>query len=124
MSFKTVSVSPPNSVVLVMDPDAGDVPQTMGGRLIAATSSSIAVGCLSEHDGQTSLHLGSDGVTPDHTLAFEGTLATPNRLLAICSVSRQPYVSIDVPAAQTGVQIWLNDDSEPDDIRVVVVPAL
>lgn len=40
-----------------MDPTAGAVPESLGGRLVAGTFSCVAIGCLSEHDGLTSLSL-------------------------------------------------------------------
>lgn len=120
MGFKTVAVAPPNSVVLVMDPRTGDVPETMGGQLVASTPSCVAIGCLAEKDGQTSLHLGDYEVTPAHALIFDGLIETPSRLLAVCNVRREPYLSMAVAEERTQVRIWVNDDVEPDDIGVVV----
>lgn len=48
MAIVTVKVAPPNSVVLVSDVNGGEIPKTMGGSLVSATNTCVAVGCLSE----------------------------------------------------------------------------
>jgi hypothetical protein len=115
---REVTVKAPNSLILVGDPD-GQPPVSMADKLVAATTSCVAVGTLSQPDGATRLRL--FGATDDlpERLAFEGLLQTPNRLVAVRNVLGETYLEKHVSAAVTSVQIWVNDLSEPDDICVL-----
>jgi hypothetical protein len=53
-------------VIFIMDQSVGEVPKAMNKALVAATPSCIAVGTLSEHDGETLISL-SDGAPPPGT---------------------------------------------------------
>ena len=119
---KEIRIAPRNSVILVMDQSVGEVPKAMNKALVAATPSCIAVGTLSEHDGLTLISL-SDAAPPpgtDMSLVFDGVLTTPTRKVSLCSVLDEALVALDVPAESTRVQIWANDDTEPDQIHVAV----
>ena len=107
----------PNSLVLVGDP-AGRPPLSMGKELVAATPSCVAVGTLSEADGATRLRLVETAGDVPPILAFQGTLQTPNRVLAIWNVLGETY--LEKPASKTTkVQIWVSHSSEPDEICVL-----
>lgn len=121
---RTVTLAPKGSLVLVMDRAVGVIPETMDGRLVAATPTCVAVGTLSEQDGDTSLSL-SDEAAPFGFVAapvFEGVLRTPSRVLSVCSVPDDVLLEMTVPSDQTRVRIYANDATEPDSISVVVVP--
>jgi len=69
----------PNSLLLVGDP-TGEVPQHMSGKLVASTPGRVAVGTLSDVDGETDVRV-LDALTADDRrpiyLAFDGvSLAT------------------------------------------------
>ncbi len=115
----SAKVAPPNSVVLVTDPSNGEIPRTLGGSLIAATSSCVAIGCRSEVDGETEFTLGTTReVDPGNRPAFEGELKTPSRKIAVRSVLGQTILEAPVQQEQTTIRVWLNDPKEPD--RVIV----
>ena len=119
---KYVLLAPRNSLILVMDQSVGEIPESMNKALVAATPSCIAVGTLSEHDGETLISL-SDEASPgkvDLSLVFDGVLETPARKLSLCSVLDEALITLDVPAETTCVQVWANDDKEPNEIAVVV----
>lgn len=118
------TLAPRNSIILVMDRTVGVIPETMGGGLVASTPTCIAIGTLSEHDGETSISL-SDEAPP----AGEGgharldvVLKTPSRSLSVCSVLDEVLLEMNVPSDETRVQVWANDDAEPDNIVIVVIP--
>lgn len=118
---KETRISPRNSLILVMDKTVGEVPKTMNRALVAATPSCVAVGTLSELDGETLISL-SDGALPSGatlSLVFEGVLKTPARKLSLCSVLDETILELDVPGEKTRVQIWANADAEPDEVHVV-----
>jgi hypothetical protein len=118
-----IRIAAPNSVVLVMDPSIGEIPETMGGASIAATLSCIAVGTLSALDGETLISL-SDELrdAPEEEPAFDGTVETPERRVSVCSVMNRSLLECEVTTDTTRVRIWTNHASEPDVVRIVVQP--
>jgi hypothetical protein len=118
--MKTLSISPPNSLIMVMDFASGRVPKAMGDGLVSATDSCIAVGCLSEHDGATEIHLGqAHDVVPNDALVFDGYISTPTKKLSICSVMNEELLSAEVAGTKTHVRVFANDPMEPDRIFVL-----
>ncbi|MDB6013971.1 MAG: hypothetical protein JWL65_6221 [Gammaproteobacteria bacterium] len=112
-------LAPPYSVVVISDSGGGKVLDAMRGQLIVATNSCVAVGCLSEVDGETEFVLGvSSEVNPGEPPTFEGKLGTPSRRLEISSVLGDLILVTTVPQYETLVRIWVNDPKEPD--RVIV----
>lgn len=119
MSAVTKKVAPPNSVVLVSDSSSGEIPKTMGGQLVSATDTCIAVGCMAEDDGQTEITLASLAeVDQDEKPSYEGMLRTPKHRVVVRSVLGQQLLELSVAHELTRIKIWANDPSEPD--RVVV----
>ena len=112
-------VAPPYSVVLISDSGGGKIPDGMRVQLIVATDSCVAVGCLSEVDGETEFVLGASAeVNPGKPPTFEGKLGTPRRRLEISSVLGDSILMTPVLQSETVVRIWVNDPKEPD--RVIV----
>lgn len=115
-----VDVAPNNSVILIMDRSVGEVPDAMRGKLVAATSSCIAIGTLSEHDGETSIFLSDEGRPSGmDNPVFEGTLYTPSRVISVCSTLGVILLEMPVISDRIRVQIWANDAIEPDTIEIV-----
>ncbi len=113
-------VSPSHSLLLVTD-EAGIIPASLGNDLVAATSSCVAVGTLSEHDGETTISL-SDGGEPDPlglALVFDGGLATASGRLCVCTVQGEVLLSLRFAQHAFRVRIWANDPAEPDHIEVI-----
>ena len=117
-----VVVRPPNSLVLVMDPQVAVVPDRMDQGLVAATESCVAVGTLAEHDGPTHIRLvgsgSSDlGVLSDEPI-WDGTLRTLDRV-SVVTVFGEELLSL--PAEQSSrVRVWANHPTEPDELFIVV----
>ena len=118
-------VQPPSSLLLVMDPTVGRVPETMGGELTASTGSCVAIGTRSEADGATRVRLLTSGELAEREedtpslLAWQGMLATPTGELVVASVTGETYASRPVTAS-TRLRLLVNDEEEPDEIWVVV----
>jgi len=119
--MSTVDVAPPNSLLLIMDRSAGHVPDSMSGALVASTSTCIAIGTLSEHDGTTRVSMGEDR-SPRLSGApvFDGVLETPGKTVAVCSVLDEVIIEAPVESERTRVRIWANDRTEPSNIDIVV----
>jgi hypothetical protein len=115
-------VAPPNSLVLVMDHTLGNVPDSMNQNLVASTQSCVAVGTLSEADGETFLSLSDETPSrlPNRAPVFDGVLPTPSKRVSVCSVRDEPLLLLDVPASRTRVRVWANHTSEPNEIWIVV----
>jgi len=115
-------LSPINSVILLLDPVTGMIPDSMGGGLVSSTPSCVAIGTLSAADGTTAIVLSDEeepvGCDPTMQLVFEGELETPTLKLAVCTVDLQEVLALRVDRTQTVVQVWVNDPSEPDQICV------
>lgn len=114
-------ISPPNSLLIISDSDIGEIPQSMD-RPVVATPSCIVVGTLAFCDGETSVAL-SDGRDDGDAIAglrrvFAGLLATPTKEVHIYTVELRLVEKLAVAGAQTMVEIWANDDSEPDRLCV------
>lgn len=119
MTHLSTRLSPPNSLLLVLDPRTGELPDTLAGAPIAATSSGIAVGTLTEIDGETEVHLSDSVGTPedsDLVMRWEGELVTAGRL-GILTIDSDVLMELEV-GETVNVQIWTNDAAEPNIIWV------
>ena len=94
----------------------------MNNGLVVATNTCVAVGTLSEFDGETRITLldNIEEITCNKHVVFDGFLDTPSKKISICSILDEPLVECDVPNPRTGIIVWANDEFEPDDIKVVV----
>ncbi len=106
------NIAPQNSLLLVMDRDSGVVPQSMGGKLVAATPSCVAVGTLSAADGETWVLLTDEKdrtrEIPGLRMVYSGVLATPQSEVHVCTVLNRTVLKLDVPDIQSNVEIWVN----------------
>jgi hypothetical protein len=116
-----VSVSPPNSLVLIGDA-SGDLPDTMGDDLVSATANVVAVGTLAETDGKTQIRVIETGSSEHRPpkLVFEGVLQVPSGRLTVQSVLGEVYAERPIARGRTRVEIWVNDDREPDEVCAVL----
>jgi hypothetical protein len=108
----------PKGIVLVEDYAGGELPLVIPGRLVAATATCIAVGCMAL--AATEVTLSEIGAAPPFTdaAAFEGRLLTPTHTLAVRSLHGATLLSATVPLPSTLVRIWTNRPAEPD--RIVI----
>jgi hypothetical protein len=117
-----VTVRAPNSVILVGDPRR-EPPEAMLGAVVAAAAASVAVGTMSEVDGQARIRLVEPpddvGERPGF-LGFDGTLDLAEGRLAVTNVTGDMYISHRVTEGSPRIRIWLDHPSEPQDIYVLV----
>jgi hypothetical protein len=118
---QSTRITPPNSLVLVMDRSVGEIPKTMQGQAISATRTCIAIGTLSAADGETTVELTDEtAIVPVGGATFEAVLDTPERKIVICSVLNETLMDCEVNGSRTKVRIWTNHPSEPDTVNVFV----
>lgn len=117
----TTNARPAYSVILLMDRSVAIIPESMKSQLLAMTPSCIAVGTLSEHDGETHISLSDDilPALPMQKAVCDSVVETPSKVLSICTVLDEVLLEIRVPQKVTRLRIWVNSSSEPD--RIVVV---
>lgn len=123
MMQQSITISPPNSLIFVMDHAAGELPEDMGGKLVASTASCVAVGTLAEFDGETTITLADTFDVAALHIAFEGTLHTPNGEVSISNTRNEQLLTGKAWTPSTNVRIFVNDDSEPDQIVVLLSAA-
>ncbi len=118
-----MKIAPSHSLVLIMDHRFGEVPVSFSGALVASTSSCVAVGTLCEQDGPTRITLTDEtdvACVSGFRRVFAGVIETPERSVSVCDTLVEPHLTLDVDADRTLVEVWANDDSEPDRIVVQV----
>ncbi len=82
-------VAAPSALLLVEDSSGGERPLVVAGQLVAATATSIAVGCSASV--ATEVRIGDVGIA-DAAVAvsvFDGRLSTPTRTLAVLDDPRR-----------------------------------
>src|SRR3989304_5737681 len=107
--MQSLSLAPPNSLILVMDPSAHDIPKSMGGSLVSATPSVVAIGCRAEVDGETEVRLGHDkevdlGTSP----GFVGPLDVPTLFVSVRPVLGEEILSQRVGRGHGPLRVWGN----------------
>lgn len=121
MICKYIQIAVPNSVVLVMDQSAGEIPDSMNGGIVSASPTCVAIGTASEVDEQVLLELTDTPPDPDTDLTQIHTsrISTPSREVAVCSIYDERLLSTDVPSDVSQIEVWVNHPTEPN--RIVVV---
>jgi len=119
--IQEVQVAPPNSVILLMDHTIGQVPDTMVQNVLAANDSCVAIGTLSESDGESFISLSDEAPPnqPKQNPVFCGILPTPSKRLVVCSIYDELLLSLEVPSTRTRVRIWINHPHEPNEIWII-----
>jgi hypothetical protein len=116
-------VSAPKALLLVEDSSGGEMPLPVPGELVAATATSIAVGCSAS--GATEVTIGDVGVSggPAAVAVFDGELSTPTRRLAVRTILGATLLEVVVPSTATRVRISANAPTAPTAITVGVAKA-
>jgi hypothetical protein len=112
-------VAPQNSLVFVEDSRGGEVPLSINNSLVSYTSTCLAIGCLCETDGETTIGIGYfENMDTGLTLEFTGFIETPSLIIAINDINRTRLLEISVKSSKTNLEVWANHDVEPDKIVV------
>lgn len=115
--------APPNSLILVPDPEIGGIPTSLENGLIAATPTCVVVRTMTSADGVTRIRVGTpDALVPAAeeglALIWQGQVRTSTRL-AIATVYGKDLVSLPT-YGDVDLQIWANDKIEPDELLIMV----
>lgn len=107
-------------MILLMGSRSAEIPTSLQGNLVAATSSCIAIGTLSESEGPTRIILTGQESTSDRPklLGFEGTLLAPSRTLAVYSVDLEPLLEIHIRSDRPHIRVFVDHPSEPEIVEI------
>jgi hypothetical protein len=124
MTVRT-KIAPRNSLLLVMDRDSREIPDSLNGQLVAATPSCIAVGTFSAADGETTVTLSDDRLSvpgiENLKRVFSGILATPRNVAEVYTVLLEPVLTLPVQNDRCSIEIWANHETEPDTLYVLIL---
>lgn len=124
--IKEIRLAPPNSLVLITSTFQGEIPASLDGKLVAATSSCIAVGTLSAVDGDTLIILTNEDLSKkcdqNLNLVYNDCLNTPDRQISVFSVLGKALLTMRTKTESSRVQVWTNDKIEPTLLKLIVQP--
>lgn len=119
--MRSRKLAPPNSLILVMDPSARDLPKEMGDSLVSATRSAVAIACRAEIEGETEVMLGTDEeIDPGTDPVFTGQLDTPTGVVSVRTVLDEDVLALRVDRPRVTLRVWANDPTEPTVVRIGV----
>jgi hypothetical protein len=119
VTVQSAKIALPNALLIIMDPSGGTIPRSMEGATIASTNSCIAVGCLSDVEGETEVTLGNlHEVDPGDRPIFQQKLSTPSHKLVLLSTFNKPILETSTPQQVTMVRIWANHTTQPDKVII------
>lgn len=113
-------IAPLNSLVFIHGARGWTPPLPVDGQLIWSTPSCVVTACFPEVEGPTKIVMGAaPEVNPGTDPAFTGLLETPDRLVAISTVSDDsPILSYETPDVVTTVRIWHSHPRWPEIVTV------
>lgn len=118
MAYKAM-IAPPNSLIVIMDPQARDFPDSQDNRGIVGTEECIGVACRSADDAETEVQFGWDReVSLSKLPAFEGWLRVPTRRVTLRTVLDEELASLEVGKRRVIVRIWTDHPREPDHVVI------
>jgi hypothetical protein len=117
----TKKVAAPNALLLLNDIKGGvpPAPGSLREAAVASTPSCIAIGCMSDCDGETEVRVGpAREVGTSDVLVFEGELECPSRKVVITTTFESTVLEMQVRHPRTRVRIWTNRPNNPDKIAI------
>ena len=111
-------------MLLVLDLQFGEIPDSFDGRPFAHTSSCVAVGTKSADDGATLITFTDESVAAnDLALLFCGSVSVPSKAISLANAYNEQlaYAHIDSDIAR--IEIWANAPREPSELLIRVSPS-
>lgn len=118
-----VNAALPNSLVLVMDFESGEPPESMGGKLVAANATCVAVGTLAEQAGTTEFVLADHMAEVDQAdmyVAFDGRIRCTSGEVSLVTALNEKLLAMPVNSNDVRVRVLANDDTEPSRLAIVL----
>jgi hypothetical protein len=108
----------PNALLLLMGSDRGEVPQSMDGKDINATSSCVAIGVAPPVDADTLVILTNEISEKLGKPDFDGSIPTPSKRISLFSVEHTELLGMNVSSDRVNVQVYVPSRMRD---RVVIV---
>jgi hypothetical protein len=113
--MQSVKVRGPNGVVFVRDSRGGVAPEPVRGAQVLSTPSCIALACMIDGEGETSILIGNGlALDPGGRPLFDGMIETPSCTVAISTVERSSVAEAKVTGIHTRIRVWTNRAFLPD----------
>lgn len=100
-----------------------EVPEIVGGQLIAQSSSCVSVGIQAYVDGETSVHITSALDKARHQKlerVFSGRINAPGQTLAVVSADFKTIVASKTRTNCAAFDIWVDDGVSPSIVMIVL----
>jgi hypothetical protein len=120
-AMKSISVPVLNSLVFIRDAESHNFPDIDGLSSYWATESCVAVSCLPDSEGETTISLASGSeVTRQSTALFDGEINTPSYGIVVDTVLGGKLFSASGLTAKTRLRIWTNGHRATDTIAIAL----
>lgn len=117
--MKSTSVPVLNSLLFVRDPTIADQLEIDGIGRVWSTESVVAVGCVPDCDGDTTITIGwEDEVSPDAALVFDGVLPTPSGTIVVETVPAVTVLDMNGVQERTRVRIWTDGSQATERVTI------
>lgn len=112
-------IAPPYLQFFISDPEARDIPQQVNRPTVISSGKCISVLCQYAFEGETELIVGDlDEVSDAGTIAFDGSIPTPSRVLWFSDAEDTELARVPVSSSVTRLRIYTDGMEFP--ARVVV----
>jgi len=122
MTFKTTNVRALNSLLFIKDANSRDFPFIDGNQTVWARPSFIAVSCLPDCDGPTTVTMAAkhEKARKPANLVFDDYLDTPSQKLIVETVTGDAVLQFDTAAQNMRLRIWTNGRRDTDAVFIEI----
>lgn len=119
--MKSITIPVLNSLIFIRDSKLEDLPEIDGLAAYWATKSCVAVSCLPDSEGETTITIGTGlEVGQKKSPLFDRKIETPSHAILVETVLANPILSAKVLGSQTRLRIWTNGHRATDSIIITL----
>jgi hypothetical protein len=119
--MKSISVPVLNSLIFIRDSKLEDLPEIDGLTAYWATKSCVAVSCLPDSEGKTTITIGTGlEIEQKKVPLFDRKIETPSRTIHVETVLANTILTAKVSGPQTRLRIWTNGHRATDSVIVAL----
>lgn len=121
MAMKSISVPILNSLIFIRDSKLENLPEIDGLTAYWATESCVAVSCLPDSEGNTTITIGSGAeVGQTKSPLLDQKIETPSHMILVETVVANALFSAKVPSPRTRLRIWTNGHRATDSVIIAL----
>ncbi len=103
-----------HAILFLSDPAVEvSIPPDTGASVVTTTADCICFWVAPDVDGDARVTI-SDQPCEQGERVFSGTVLTPSRVLSLTDSSVFTHLNLPVSDAETNIDIWMDDPSQPD----------